>query len=132
MAQTPLTEGQSVHDWLIREYLDVYCREVVTFRNPTAGALSFTNGMVTEVSGGKHIPVAVAANAAGVLMENVYNLAATTDITALVLKRGPALVNEDRLIINGLVLATIMTALAALSPPILAYKEPIKKTSFAA
>lgn len=131
MAQTPLTEGQYVHDWLIRQWEDSYCREVVTFRNPTAGALSFTNGMVTEIAAGKHIPVATAANAAGILMENVRNLGATTDTTALILKRGPAVVDEDRLIINGLVLADIMTALAALLPPIIGIKEPIKKTSFA-
>lgn len=131
MPQTAIVEGQLIHDWLIRYYSNEYCFEVVTFRNPTAGVLSFKNGLVTEISAGKHIPVAVAANAAGVLLQDITNLGATTDTTALVLKRGPALVNEDRLIINGLVLATIMTALAALTPPILAYKEPIKKTVMA-
>jgi hypothetical protein len=132
MPQTPKLEGQYTHDWLIREWLDIYCREVVVFRHAAGVPTSYSNGMVTEITGGKHGPLAVAANAAGILMQDITLLASATDLTVLVLKRGPALVNEDALIVNGQVLATVMTALAALSPPILAYKEPIKQTSVAA
>jgi hypothetical protein len=132
MAQTPLTITKTVDDWLIRQWEDAYCREIVTFRNATAGALSYTNGLVLEIATGKYVPVATAANAAAILLENLNSVAATSDVTTVVLKRGPALVNEDQLGIQGLTLATIMTALAALSPPILAYKQPIKTTSMAA
>jgi hypothetical protein len=55
--------------------------------------------------------------------------AATSDDLFLILKRGPAVIDQDALPtadVNGatLVPATIATALAALSPPIIAVSEP--------
>jgi hypothetical protein len=132
MAQTALTEVNTPQDVIINEWDQRYTREVVTFRHTTGSNTSFQPGLICEISGGKHIPLATAANAASILLSYVYLLATATDLSVTVLKRGPALVNEDQLNANGQTLATAVTALNGLSPPILTMKQPIKRNDLAA
>jgi hypothetical protein len=113
----------SVKDW--------FCIEALTFRHAVGATTSFEPGLVTEVSGGKEIPVATAANAAGILLQSVRDLATATDLAnVLFLKRGPAMVNYDNLNFNGVVAATAWAALNVLG--IRGYTEPTKTTSLTA
>lgn len=125
------TEPKRIDDVLVWENYAPYCREARTFRHAVGSTTSFEPGLVTEVSGGKEIPVATAANAAGILLENVYLLATATDKTGvLFLKDGPALVNYDQLNFNGVTAATAWAALNALK--IKGYTQPIKTTAMSA
>lgn len=126
------TELKTPQDILCYEAWADYTREVVTFRHAVGSTTSFEPGLVTEITSAKHGPVAVAANSAGVLLQRITDLATATDLAnVLILKRGPAIVNEDQLNVNGLVLASCVAALAALTPPILTKKQPVKTTTYA-
>lgn len=127
------TEPKRLEDVVVWESNYNYTRKLRTFRHSVGSTTSFDPGLVTEVSGGKEIPLATAANAAGILIQTVTALATATDLlNVLFLKRGPALVNYDQLNFNGQTAATAWAALQALNPPIEAYVQPTQQTAMPA
>jgi len=132
MGQTPLSEAVALQDIFVNEWDYRFSREVVTFRQSSGSTQSYSIGLICEVSTGKYIPLATAANAAGVLLSQVTNLATATDLAVLMLVRGPVILNEDQLNANGQTLATALTALKALTPPIITAKQPTVRTDLAA
>lgn len=125
-----LTEEKTFQDVLATPlWFPDYSLEVVTFRQASGVTATFLPGLLLEISSGKYIPLATAANAAGILYAPIRSLATVTDfLTAVVLVRGPCLVNYDQLDANGQTLATAVAALKALNVPILTKRQPTIQT----
>ena len=127
------TEPTFVHDFMAWEAEMGYCREPRIFRHAVGSTTSFSPGLVCEVSSGKMIPVATDANAAGILLDEVKDLATATDKpNVMFLVRGPAMVVGAKLNVNGGVLSAQLAALAALNVPILSKSLPVKTTTMGA
>lgn len=107
------------------------------FRNNSGATRTLFSlvGMPVKLSGGKWVPVLATdeANITGLVMSEEYvdTLANNTDwgTKVQVMVRGPALYDKDALPAADIAgtpftLATIVTALAALSPPLIAQAEP--------
>jgi len=125
-------ERTYLHDAVAWESNYEYTRKTATFENNTGGVANFDPGLILEDSTGNLVPLATAASAEAVLATPINNLADGATIKVAVIVRGPALLNEGGLDANGQDLATALTALAALSPPILSKKGPTKTTTLGA
>jgi hypothetical protein len=133
---TPLTLDKRLGDFLIHEESQEYCRESITLTNDESAAGSFEIGFPLLESGGTWTPARTAEHASvdGVLLENVDNLAAAGTKVVAVLRRGPAVINQNKLPAAdyadaAFVAAELVARLAALSPPIIAKSEPTKTST---
>lgn len=125
------TEPKRISDFLVWEVNPNYCRKLRTFRHTTGVVTSYEPGLVTEVITAKENPLATAGNAAGILLQPIYNLATATDLTnVLFLKKGPALVVAEQLNFNGQVAATALVPLLALQIDV--YNVPAQSTTMPA
>ncbi len=121
------TEDQQVSDLIMYEADQRYTRQAVTLSAPaTFGDQVFIVGQPLEPDGSNFKTCTVEANANAICLENVTILEGATKVDQMILTRGPAIVNEDQIDIatETLTLATIVTALAGESPPILTAVEP--------
>lgn len=106
------TEDKRLGEWLAWMVDRDYCVETVNYNNAGAAA-TIKTGQVVETSGANRIPIATAANANGIIV-NEFDVGAATIKKAACLVRGPALVVQENLIVGAVNLANIMTALNAL------------------
>lgn len=133
---TTLTQG-AVQGDLLKEFMSPGYNFVEgKLVNPVAVAKTGWNpiGQPVKASGANFVFVQDTdeANAIGIVLhDKPINLAAsaTSADRYLILRRGPALIDKEQIAgtdINGdaLTKATIVTALAALSPPIIGLSEP--------
>lgn len=133
---TTLTRGRSLGDiikWLSHQGYN--CISGV-FRNASGGTLTNVQilGQPVKASSTKFVPVLATdeSSAIGIVMtDQKVTLANNTDLgnKVLILRRGPALINSDALPAadvagTSFTVATLVTAYAALSPPIIAQTEP--------
>ena len=115
---TMLTEGKHAGGFLVWEVLRDYTRETVTI---TSGAGKLEPGTVLGriTTGGKYTSFAPGAsngsqNASGILWDSVD--ASAADAPAVILLRGPAIVNRQDLVWpDGVTEAQITTATTALA-----------------
>lgn len=113
------TEDKTLGEWLAYECDQNYCRENVTFINNSGAVATHKTGQVLEFFTPNYGPIATEANSIGIMISNPGELANNGTARVVMLARGPALVVKEKLGISGQTLADIMTALAALDPPIL-------------
>ena len=115
---TMLTEGKHTGGFLVWEVLRDYTRETVTIASG-AGKLEAGTVLGRITTGGKYTSFAPSAsngsqNASGILWDSVD--ASAADASAVILLRGPAIVNRQDLIWpDGATEAQITTATTALA-----------------
>jgi hypothetical protein len=94
--------------------------EKVTLLKDTGLTANLQPGQVLEASSTKYVVCTTGASAACVLMEEVsYEDLVAADVKAMVLMRGPAVLEQDFLTITSAQLTAAIAALKALSPPII-------------
>lgn len=132
------TKGRVLGDLLRAFWHAGYCIGSYKLVNPIASAITLTNplGQPLKVSGANYVFVQDGdeANVTALLLHDrpiLLTSSGTTDELYPVLLRGPALIDKDALPatdVNGdaLTIATLVTALAALSPKIISLVEPTK------
>jgi hypothetical protein len=115
---TMLTEGKHTGGFLVWEVLRDYTRETVTIASG-AGKLAPGTVLGRITTGGKYTSFAPSAsngsqNASGILWDSVD--ASAADASAVILLRGPAIVNRQDLVWpDGATEAQITTATTALA-----------------
>ena len=115
---TMLTEGKHTGGFLVWEVLRDYTRETVTIASG-AGKLEAGTVLGRITTGGKYTSFAPSAsngsqNASGILWDSVD--ASAADASAVILLRGPAIVNRQVLVWpDGATEAQITTATTALA-----------------
>ena len=115
---TMLTEGKHTGGFLVWEVLRDYTRETVTIASG-AGKLESATVLGRITTGGKYTSFAPGAsngsqNASGILWDSVD--ASAADASAVILLRGPAIVNRHDLVWpDGATEAQITTATTALA-----------------
>lgn len=86
-----LTEKIRLDDILAWEVDYQFTREIATFRNTTGGTIVPLRGLILEASTTKWGPLATAANAKTMLLNDLASIATMTDnAAALILLNGPA------------------------------------------
>jgi hypothetical protein len=138
---TTKTSGKVLGDLIRAAYHQGYCYVSGKLVNPSATALAGVSvlGQPVKASGANYVLVLATdeANAIGIVAhDKPINLAlsGTSDDLYLILRRGPALIDYDALPLKdtaagggdagtAFTIATLVTALAALSPPIIALRE---------
>lgn len=117
MAQTALSQPIQVGDVVKYETPMYFCRKTTPVVLTQAGATGdYEIGTVLEVSGGKYIKCSTGANAVAVLLKKITKaqLVAGDVSNVPYLYRGPAVVDKNRLLYTGDILAAVCTALEAL------------------
>lgn len=131
------TQPRRLGDLLIWEPHSGYCRKSVTIKNAGGSAVDILDpvGYPLKLSGSIY-ELAYAGDEASVvallLYQNEISLAAgaTTLFNVGIIVRGPVILNYSQGLPtvdaagSAFTISTIVTALAALSPPMIAYAEP--------
>lgn len=95
------TEPKRVHDLLLFEVDQRFCRESVTVANDTGAAATFVIGQTLELDT-NHYDVADGTAFNAILLENLDELANGASVAKVaVLVRGPALVNASELVFDS-------------------------------
>ena len=136
MPQTPLTKGRTLGDVVRNLWHPAYCMGEFFLVNPNAVAYAAQSlvGQPVSISGDEAtlLEPGGEANAEGILMHPgllELGISETTDKKYPVLLRGPALIDQDSLPLEDLAgvaftVATLVTAYAALDPPIIVQRQP--------
>lgn len=128
---TVLSTAPKLGDILIWELAPEYNRESITLTNDEASEIDLDYGHPLIESGGTWTPAVQGEENAvdGLLAEEVKALAASATKEVKILKRGPAVINIDKVPDNDVADAafnktTLQTRLEALSPPFVVRSEP--------
>lgn len=136
-----ISKGRTMGD-VVRYVLHPgYCIVSAYVVNPNAAAYAAQNlvGQPVKASGANYVFVESTDEAAviGLFMHDkpvALGVSETTTIKYPILVRGPALVDQDSLPVNDVAgvafdtVAQLVTALAALDPPIIAVRQPVTES----
>lgn len=126
-----LTERRKASDFMVAEWDHRYCREVVPVKNSSGANLDFQPGEILDFVTPNYEQTGVANAGDAILIQDIGVLANNAIVNALVLMRGPAIINTDRVFVQAAATkATVLASLAtSMNPKVKFITEPtIKQT----
>jgi len=115
-----LTENSYAGDWLLDYFSAGYCFEQLTVAQQAGQVGDMESGQVLQLESEGYVECVTGTTADAILVTSIPEADLQAgDVEALCLVRGPAVIDEQEIIIAAAELAGALTALGALTPPIL-------------